>query len=44
MHESFNSLLKLILPESIEEYFEVINTKKDGDEIHIYLIQNPCNH
>jgi len=37
MHESFNSLVKLILPESIEEYFEVINTKKEGDEIHIYL-------
>jgi hypothetical protein len=37
MHESFNSLVKLILPESIEEYFEVTNTKKEGDEIHIYL-------
>jgi hypothetical protein len=37
MHESFNSLVKLILPESIEEYFEVTQTKKDLDSIHIYL-------
>lgn len=37
MHESFNLLLKLILPEAIEEYFELTETKKDGDIIHLYL-------
>jgi hypothetical protein len=37
MHESFNLLLKLILPESIEEYFEVTKVNKEGDVIHIYL-------
>ena len=37
MHESFNVLLKLILPESIEEYFEMSDAKKEGDVIHIYL-------
>jgi hypothetical protein len=37
MHNSFNTLVKLILPEKIEEYFELTNTNKEGDEIHIYL-------
>ncbi len=37
MHESFNILLKLILPENIEEYFELTNAKKEGEVIHIYL-------
>lgn len=37
MHESFNSLIKLILPEAIEEYFEITKCDKQGEEIHIYL-------
>lgn len=37
MHDSFNVLLKLILPEAIEEYFELTETKKDGDVIHLHL-------
>jgi len=28
MNDSFNVLMKLILPESIDEYFELINHKK----------------
>jgi hypothetical protein len=37
MHDSFDILLKLILPENIEEYFELTNAKKEGEVIHIYL-------
>jgi hypothetical protein len=37
MNESFNSLVKLILPASIEEYFELINTTQTSEEIHLYL-------
>ena len=37
MHDSLNVLLKLILPEAIEEYFELTETKKDGDIIHLHL-------
>jgi hypothetical protein len=37
MHESFNILLKLILPEAIEEYFELTKTEKEGDIIHLYM-------
>lgn len=37
MHESLNVLLKLILPEVIEEYFELTETKNDRDIIHLYL-------
>jgi hypothetical protein len=29
MHESFNVLLKLILPESIEEHFEMSDAQKE---------------
>jgi hypothetical protein len=28
MNDSFNILIKLILPESIEDYFELTNAKK----------------
>ena len=37
MHESFQTLLKLILPEFIETYFEVTDCKKEGETIHMYL-------
>ena len=37
MNDSFNILMKLILPESLEEYFELINHKKEGENLHLYL-------
>ena len=37
MNDSFDVLLKLILPESIESYFELISYKKAGEELHLYL-------
>lgn len=37
MNESFNSLVKLILPDTIEEYFELTQTSSTITEIHLYL-------
>jgi hypothetical protein len=37
MDDSFKVMLKLILPESIDEYFEFTSYKKDGDDLHLYL-------
>jgi hypothetical protein len=37
MNDSFNTLVKLILPEAVEEYFELTNTSKTAEEIHLYL-------
>lgn len=37
MNDSFDVLLKLILPESIEEYFELTSYKKEGEALHLYL-------
>jgi hypothetical protein len=37
MNDSFNVLMKLILPESIEEYFELTNHRKEGEALHFYL-------
>lgn len=37
MHESFNQLLRLILPEGIENYFELNNYTKSEEELHLYL-------
>jgi hypothetical protein len=37
MNDSYNSLIKLILPESIEEYFELTKTSSTNTEIHLYL-------
>ena len=37
MNDSFNSLVKLILPDSIEEYFELTQTTTSQTEIHLYL-------
>jgi len=37
MNDSFDILLKLILPESIEEYFELSSYKKEGEVLHLYL-------
>ena len=33
MNDSFDVLMKLILPESIEEYFELTSYKKAGEEL-----------
>lgn len=37
MNDSFKILVKLILPESVEAYFELSHTNKTGEEIHLYL-------
>ncbi|UKJ06558.1 transposase [Solitalea lacus] len=37
MHESYKALIPLILPESIEEYFELTEVEKKDAAIHIYL-------
>ena len=37
MNDSFDVLMKLILPESIEEYFELTSHKKKDEELHLYL-------
>lgn len=37
MNDSYKSLIELILPRSIEEYFELINVEKTDTIIHIYL-------
>ena len=37
MNDSFLTLMKLILPELIEEYFELTAHKKDGETLHLYL-------
>ena len=37
MNDSFDVLMKLILPESIEEYFELTSYKKEVEELHLYL-------
>lgn len=39
MQESYSSLLKMILPETISEYFELVSIKKDDDKevMDLYL-------
>lgn len=37
MHESFQSLLSLIIPEGVSDYFKLINYTKESGSIHIYL-------
>jgi len=37
MDDSFKVLLKLILPDSVEDYFELTHHKKEGENLHIYL-------
>jgi transposase len=37
MHESFNVLLDLIIPEGVSEYFKLTGHKKEDDAIHVYL-------
>ena len=37
MHDSYKSLIELILPSSIEEYFELVNVEKTDKVIRLYL-------
>ncbi len=37
MNDSYNVLLKLILPESLDTYFELISYIKEGEDLHLYL-------
>jgi len=37
MNESFSVLMKLILPEIMEEYFELTSHKKENETLHLYL-------
>jgi len=37
MNDSYNVLLKLILPESLDEYFELTSHRKEGEDLHLYL-------
>jgi hypothetical protein len=37
MDDSFKTLLNLLLPDTIEEYFELTHHKKEGENLHIYL-------
>lgn len=37
MHESFNALLSLIIPDGVSEYFKLADHKKEKGVIHIYL-------
>ena len=37
MHESFNVLLDLIIPEGVSEYFKLTAHKKEDNAIHVYL-------
>lgn len=37
MHDSFNVLMKMILPEGMEEYFELTSHNKAGESLHLYI-------
>jgi transposase len=37
MNDSYKSLIELILPNSIEDYFELVGVDKSNDTIDIYL-------
>jgi len=37
MDNSYTALLKLILPELVDEYFELTSYKKEGETLHLYL-------
>ncbi|NRT15977.1 hypothetical protein HNP99_002337, partial [Flavobacterium sp. 28A] len=37
MQESFNEILKLLLPEIIINYFELTSYKKENVALHLYL-------
>lgn len=37
MNDSFNVLMKLILPEGLEEYFELTSHKNESSTLHLYL-------
>ena len=37
MQDSFSELIKLLLPEIIVEYFELLSFKKEEEILHLYL-------
>lgn len=37
MNDNYKSLIELILPDSIDEYFELVNVTKSTESIHLYL-------
>lgn len=37
MHESFNALLSLIIPDGVSEYFKLVEFRKEDGAVHIYL-------
>lgn len=37
MNDSFTALLPLLLPGSLEEYFELTHHKTEGENLHLYL-------
>jgi transposase len=37
MHESFQALLSLVIPEGVSDYFKLVNYTKESGSIHIYL-------
>lgn len=37
MNESFHSLLSLIIPEGVSDYFKLISYTKEAGIIHIYM-------
>ncbi|WP_366182372.1 transposase [Flavobacterium ovatum] len=37
MQDSFNEILKLLLPEIIINYFELTSYKKENEALHLYL-------
>lgn len=37
MDNSLTALLKLILPEFVDEYFELTSYRKEGETLHLYL-------
>lgn len=39
MHESFNSLMPLIIPEGVSEYFELSHYAKTENRLDIFLVE-----
>lgn len=37
LHDSYQTLIRLLLPADIFEYFDIIQVKEEPSEIHIYL-------
>ncbi|MNZ70082.1 ISAon1 family transposase N-terminal region protein [Solitalea canadensis] len=37
MHDSFQALLHLVIPEGVSDYFKLVDHKAEANSIHIYL-------